>query len=277
MMKKIISSFVLLLVLSFVMIPAVFASDGTFDLVTDDAFLLTEEERAELNARAEEISEMYECDIVVITMDSIGDNDAYNTAEQLYDSYNIGYGPNRSCLILLLSMENRDYALVAYGYGNTAFTDYGKDVMLDEHVLPLLGGDEYYEAFSTYYDLADEYLNMAYSGEPFDIQIYSDYSDYDEPVGLGTPIKLAITIIVPILIAFIVCSIWKHQMKTAVIARDAGNYIPKNGFALTRQQDDFLYRTETRRKIEQPSDNSSDGSGGTTVRSSGSSGRSGKF
>ena len=61
-------------------------------------------------------------------------------------------------------------------------------------------------------------------------------------------------------------------MKTAVLARGARNYIPQNGFSLAVQEDRFLYRTETRQKIEKPSS-----SEGTTTRSSGSSGRSGKF
>ena len=265
-MKKAISSLLLLLTFAFMVAPAVFAAENELDLVTDAAYLLTDDEYWELNDRAHEVSEQYECEVLVVTLDDIGDDDPVDMAHYIYDTYDVGYGPKRSCLIFLLSMENRDYALVAFGYGNTAFTDYGKDVMLDKHVLPLLGKDKYYEAFSTYYDVAEEYLQMARSGAPFDKDTDPDYGK------LGIPIKLGITLVVPILIAFVVCEIWRRQMKTAVLARDAGNYISQNGFVLTAQEDRFLYRTETRRKIEKSSS-----SGGTTIGSSGSSSRSGKF
>ena len=79
-------------------------------------------------------------------------------------------------------------------------------------------------------------------------------------------------ILLPLLIAFIVCGVWKRQMKTAVAARAAAEYISEGGFQLTNQADMFLYRTEDRRKIETKSS-----SGGTTRDSGGYSGRSGKF
>ena len=63
-------------------------------------------------------------------------------------------------------------------------------------------------------------------------------------------VRLAVVVLAPILIALIVCTIWKRQMKTARLARTADNYIPTNGFNLTGKTDQFLYRTTTRRKIE---------------------------
>jgi len=163
-------------------------------------------------------------------------------------------------------MAERDYALIAYGFGNTAFTDYGKDVMLDNHILPLLRNNRYNEAFSAYLDKAEEYLAMARDGTPFD--------RHNDPNATDTSymLKLGVIIIIPLLIAFIVCSIWKSQMKTAVLARTACNYIPPGGFQLTNQEDVFLYRTTQRIKIERSSS-----SGGTTTDSRGFSGRSGKF
>lgn len=265
-MKKLLSSLVLFLTLTLTIAPSVFAANDKLDLVTDAAYLLTDDQFLELNYRADEISQKYECDVVVITLGESGYDDTYALAKYLYDEYNIGYGPDGSCLILLLDMENRDYALVAYGYGNTAFTDYGKDIMLDNHILPLLSKDKYFEAFSAYYDVAEEYLQMSQAGSPFDKNTDPNYGK------IGTPVKLGIMFILPSLIAFFVCGTWKRQMKTAVLAKNASNYIPQNGFALIAQDDRFLYRTETRRKIEKSSSG-----GGTTVKSSGSSGRSGKF
>ena len=255
------------------------------DAVTDQAGLLTEEERRGLNDRAEELAEQYQCALYVVTLDDMGDEDAYEFATELYTEYDLGYGSEKSGLLLLLSMAERDYALIAYGYGNTAFTDYGKDVLLDDHVLPLLGENDYYGGFSAYLETAGEYLSMARDGTPFDVSADPQNgetgglpgtgigSGYDETELLP---RLAVVILLPLLIAGGLCLYWKSQMKTAVSARTADRYIPENGFQLTGKQDTFLFRTETRRRIEKSSSGGGF-SGGTTVGSGGFSGKSGKF
>lgn len=62
--------------------------------------------------------------------------------------------------------------------------------------------------------------------------------------------EIAITILVPLVIAGIVCLIFYSQMKTAVPQRAADEYIPDGGFNLTKQEDAYLYSTEKREKIE---------------------------
>jgi len=264
-MKKLTVSLFLILSLVLCLPGAAMAAD--LDLVTDDAYLLTDEEYRELNSIANNIAAQYACEVAVVTMDDMGSDDAYEFAKSVCKEYNYGGDFDGSCLLLLLSMAERDYALVAYGYGNTAFTDHGKDVLLDEHVLPLLADDKYFEAFKTYLNVSMEYLEMAREGNPFDVNT--------DPANVQTQfyIKLAAVIMIPLLIAWIVCAIWKKQMKTATPAKAADYYIPEDGFQLTGKEDTFLFRTETRRKIEK----SSSSSGGTTTDSSGASGRSGKF
>jgi len=265
-MKKIATIFLAVLIVALIIPSIVFAAE--IDLVADDAGVLTYDEWVALNQRADQITERYSCDVAIIIVDEMNDDDgAYEWAKFIYEGYDYGYGADKSGVLFFLSMAERDYALIAHGYGNTAFTDYGKDVMLDKHILPLLKDNKYYEAFSVYLDKAEEFLAMSRGGTPFD-------RDTDpERSGSSILFKLAITILVPLLIALIVCSMWKKQMKTAVIARTATNYIPTNGFNLTGQTDMFLYRTIDRRKVaSQPAK-----SGGTTKDSKGYSGRSGKF
>ena len=269
-MKKILTFLLLVLSLSLLLAPVALAAD--LDLVADAVGILTYEEWEVLNKRAEEISEKQQCDVAIVIIDEMSDDDgAYDWAKYVYEEYNFGYGSSKSGLLFFLSMAERDYALIAYGYGNTAFTDHGKDVLLDDYILPLLGNDNYYQAFGVYLNKADEYLTKARAGSPFDLDTDPKYQE--EKARGNLPIKLAATILVPLLIALLFCQNWKRQMKTAVIAREADNYIPAGGFVLTGQEDQFLYRTETRTKIEK----SSSSSGGTTTDSDGYSGRSGKF
>ncbi|HZK57625.1 MAG TPA: TPM domain-containing protein [Clostridia bacterium] len=263
-MKKPIGGIIVSLIIVLLIVTPVFAN-REINLINDYAYLLTDDEYWELNERALAISQNHNCDIAIITIEYMEGEDAYQLAKHLYEEYGLGYGEDKSILLLFLSMEERDYALIAHGYGNIAFTDYGKDVILDDNVLPLLGKDKYYEAFSKYLDLSEEYLGMARGGSPFDRNTDPDYGK------LAPPFKLGIVFLLPMIIAAIITGIWKSQMKTAVLARTAGSYITADGLKLTNQQDHFLYHTETRRKIEKKS------SGGTTKDKSGTSGRSGKF
>ncbi|HZJ56933.1 MAG TPA: TPM domain-containing protein [Clostridia bacterium] len=265
MMKNAINFFIAIIIILMVVIP-VFA-DEELEFITDNAYLLTEDEYWELNSRARDISEKYECDISIITVEDMGSGDVYGYADSIRKTYGMGYGDGESILLLFVSMEYRDYALIAHGYGNTAFTDYGKDMILDKHVLPLMGKEKYYKAFSKYLSIAEEYLKMSRNGAPFDIKTDPNYGK------LSLPIKAGVTFLIPLIIAAIICSLWKSKMKTAVLATTASNYITADGLVLTNSQDHFLYRTESRRRIE----NKSTSSGGTTRDRSGVSGRSGKF
>ena len=257
---------ILILCLSFA--PAAYADEANH--VTDLADIISYDDWIVLEERAMEISEKYNCQVMIVTFDDFEEYGFYqlrDLAQEFYEVFELGYGAEGSCVLFSISMADRDFDLRAWGYGNTAFTDYGKDVMLDKHILPLLGRDQYFEAFLAYLDKAEEFLAMARNGTPFDIGTDPDAAQK------SFLIRLAITIFAPLLIAFALCFYWKSQMKTAKAARKADQYIPPGGFQLTGQQDQFLYRTETRRKIEKKSSSG----GGTTIGSKGSSGRSGKF
>jgi len=250
--------------------------------IEDKAALLLREEREELEARAAEIAALYQCGIYVVIVDDMYDFDygyrydsedafVFNTA--LKSRYHLGADTGGSCVILCLSMEDRDYWLEAYGPAMWDFTDYGIDEMLDRHILPKLGENMWYEAFSAYLDRADLYLRMARDGAPFD-------RDTD-PAALRKILlqKLAVVLLLPMFIASVICSIWKKQMKTAALARTADSYIPKGGFNLTGQTDEFIYRNTTRRQIVSSSVSSPSSSrSSSSSRSHGSSrGRGGKF
>ncbi len=66
---------------------------------------------------------------------------------------------------------------------------------------------------------------------------------------------LIISAVVGLVIAFIVVSIMKGQLKSVRKQSGAGNYIKDGSFRLTRSNDFFLYRTVS--KTEKPKNNSS--------------------
>lgn len=268
-MKRIIALFISILSLTLVMLVPIQAAD--FDLVADGIKLLTDDEYTELNELAMDISDKYRCEVSIVIIDEIGDDNVTEYAKFFYEEHDYGYGEDKSGLMLFLSMEDRDYALIAKGYGNTAFTDHGKNVLLEKRLLPMLGKDKYYAGFLVYLNQSAEYLQMARNGNPFDVDTDEAFSEESAKGSFG--IKLAATILIPLLIAGIVCGIFVGQMKTAVPERAADHYIPEKGFNLTRQVDSFLFQTETRTKIEDEKSSS----GGTSTGSDGYSSSQGKF
>jgi uncharacterized protein len=260
--------------------PTAHAAD--VDLVTDRGGILTDSQLDELNQRAEEISATYNCDVVVYTVRRMTDNQgAYEWAVSAYLDHDFGRGSDRSGVMLFLSVTDREYALIGHGYGNTAFTDYGKDLILDDAVLPYLRDDRFFDAFSVYLDKADEFLRAAKQGKPIDKPTGpttpSGPGSYETPTPWG---RIAATVLIPLIASTIITLVWKGQMKTARKATAADTYVEGHGLVLTAQHDQFTHRTQTRTPISSSDSSSSSFSssgGGTTVDSRGFSGRSGSF
>ena len=195
--------------------------------------------------------------------------------------------------MLMLATKSRLVSIVAQGFGNDAFTDYGKDTILDDFMIPHLKNSNWVNAVYAFMEKADEYLELATAGKPFDIWIPdptisgSSSGNTEQISGNNTTyyeedltMKYVIIVAVPVLIALIMCQVWSGQMKTAVVQRAAAQYVVGGGLALNEQSDTFTHRTETRRAKPKPQSTSSSSgghSGGTTVSSSGRSGSSRSF
>jgi uncharacterized protein len=248
-------------------------SARTIDLVTDDAYLLTDEQWEALNARAEQISATYKCDVAIITLESMGEyTDAYEFAKYLHQEYNFGWGKTKRSAMFVQITAERDYAFIEYGTDD-AFTDYGREKMLDNFILPQLKQDNYYEAYVAFLDRAEYYLGLEAAGTPFDVGNDPEQAQ-SEAMGMFIA-EMLFAIFFPLWLAWFLTKRWKKKMLTAVAATGAHQYIPAGGVRLTRQEDQFLYMTETRTKIER--NDSSDSGGGTSRDSDGYSGSSGKY
>lgn len=268
-MKKRISSLLAVMALTlFLCVPALAVGfeEAELNFVTDEAGIFSEQEWSELEARAEEISQKYKCGVYIIVVDDftdyVYDETVYEAAKTFYQEYSLGYGEEKSGELLLLSMEERDYTLIAYGYGNTAFTDYGKDKLADAF-LDDFGDDEWYNGFSDYLEKSDSMLQSARAGHPLDV----DSNPLIRLAGIG------ISLLVGCVAAFVIAvGVSDRMMKSVSAKTKADAYLTAGSVEITGREDHFTHTTETRTKIERSSS-----SGGTTVDSDGFSGKSGKF
>ena len=268
-MKK--TAMILLVILSILLLLPITASAEGISHVIDGASILSEAQRLRLDRQANELSSKYHCEIIVITVENMRDygfTDIEEFSYSLYVEFDLGYGVDRDCVLLVLSLSDREYDFRIWGdWTHTAFTLYGIDKLIDDHLLAELENNNYYQAFLALYDRAELYFQMAENGRPF-----SAKNDPDRVPG-----KILIIILASFVPAFLVCSGWKGKMKTAKIATTANNYIPDGGFRLIEQGDIYLYRTVSRTRIERTSSSSSSSSRASSGGRGGSSGRSGRF
>lgn len=242
--------------------------DRQLPLLVGNADLLTDEEESELEAQLDEVSERQAFDVAVVTVDSLEGKTAEAYADDFYDYNGYGYGEDNSGILLLVSMEDRDWHMSTCGFGITAFTDAGMDYMQEKFVSYLSDG-EYMEAFQKYATLCDDFITQADTGEPYDVG--------NLPKESLSPLWIVADLLIGLAAAFIVASAKKSKLKSVrrqVVARE---YTKAGSLTLTRNMDQFINQVVTSRKIER--EESSGGGSSVHTSSSGTShgGSGGKF
>ena len=290
MKRRLLTLFTSVCLVFLLWVPAAAAGEYTADtsFVYDNASLLSENELEYLETFATTAYASSGCGVYIITIDSferLGSSTVYDCATELFISYKLGFGTDDDGVLLLLSMEDRDFAFISHGnFANNAFPDYIKAAIEDEF-LDDFANDDWYEGFKDYFEECRSYLtdyieggySKDYNNEDNYYISSPSYSDDIEVYNSVSGSTWLVIIGVPVLIAFIVCSIFKGQMKTAVKKTEARDYIVAKDIDIRIRQDMFTHRTETRRVIQNSSSSSVHRSSGGSRSGGGFSGRSGKF
>ena len=188
-------------------------AQGNMPLLVDNADLLTDSEESALLSKLANISSNQQMDIVIVTVNDLDGETPRDYADDFYD-FNC-YAEDG--VLLLISMENSDWYISTSGYGITAVTDAGREYMAAQFVDDLGDGD-YYDAFVTYADLCDEFINMARSGDPFDVD---DLPKEDFNYIRSLLVSLGIGLVV----ALIITGRMKGKLKTVRLQAEAADYV----------------------------------------------------
>lgn len=236
--------------------------------LVDEAELLTNDEESSLADKLDAVSDKWQCDVAIVTVDSLGSKTATEFADDYFDYNGYGYGDNDDGIMLVISMENRDWAITTHAFGIEAFTDAGQEYIMNK-VIPPLGNESYSSAFSIFADQCDDFLEKARAGEPYDSHNLPKESHA----------KLYILWIIPCLIAgailaFVLTIKEKKSLKSVMKKAGAREYIGK--VEINEKHDKFLYRNLDKVLIH---DDDDDSGSSTHVSSSGEThgGSSGKF
>ena len=246
--------------------------------VMDGAELLSEDEETALRARLDELSVRLNCDLVVATVDSTNGATPMAYADDLFDYAGFGLGDDRTGILLLISMEARDWWISTRGGAIRILTD-DRIQSIGDDMVDDLGSGDYAAAFSTFADDCDRYCTL--------------YGDYRGADGTGEG-KLAyfvrvfpylmpwywipLSLLIGFLIACIAVGAMKGKLRSVRFQPAAGSYVRPGSFAVTASRDQYLYRTVSRTARPKDTDSSSGGSS-TPTSSSGAShgGGGGKF
>lgn len=244
-------------------------SEHLLGRVVDEADLLTDEEETELTEKLDEISERQQFDVVVVTANSLDGKSPMEYADDFYDYNGYGMGTDRDGVLLLVSMEDRDWYMSTCGFGITAITDAGRDYISEQFLSDLSDG-YYLSAFETYADLCDEFVTQAKTGEAYDV-------DHMPKEPFPLVMNLLIALAAGFIIALIIVECMRRSMKSVRAKGTAADYVRPGSMNVTGRYDRYLYSHTSRTQRS----TSSGGSGGssTHVSSSGTThgGGGGKF
>ncbi len=249
-MKKVLSIFFVVIIISALAVVPFSAAEKGAKLV-DDKNYLTSEQASDITNKLNSITENYNMDAVIVLIPSLNGESKVIYADDYYD-YN---GYKNDGLLLLLSIEDREWYISTKGYGITAFTDYGIQA-IGKELTGYLKKQDYYGACDEFTSLADEFIREAKNGNPYDTNHKRrDLFDILFAVGIAFVVGLIIAIVVVIMV--------KKSYKPVQLKAEANDYLVKDSLVVKNGYDNFLYThvTRTRRADK-------DGGGSSTHTSS---------
>ena len=237
--------------------------------LADFADLLDADQKEELEVKLDQISENYDCDVVVDIEESIDGMDPTAYADDFFDYNDYGMGNDKSGILFMLTMSERKWAISTHGEAISIFTDAGQEYITDNIVSYFSDGD-YYEGFTQFADLCEKFIVQAQSGEPYDT---GNLPEEEIPFY----ISFLIALVIGFVIALIVSLVMRSGMKTVHMKPDAADYMKAGSLHINRSRDMFLYHHVT--LTEKPKNDNSGGGSSTHTSSSGEThgGSSGSF
>ena len=112
--------------------------------VVDNADLLSPTQTAHLEQKAQTLTDTYDLDVAIVTVNSLGGKSSQAYADDFYDNNGYGIGSRYSGVLLLVSMTEREVAISTCGDAIDAITDREIDRLLDT-VAPYLSDGEYFD------------------------------------------------------------------------------------------------------------------------------------
>lgn len=257
-MKKLIALILALLCAAAFSVSS-FAASEEYDVgeyVNDEADLLSDDEEQELESIIDGIREKYDFDVAICTVMSTDGENIETYAEEYYITNPFSFDG----LVFVINLNNNESGnreFYTY-YCGSVYNTFGEeaynsdDGYINEHIISYLVIGDYYSAFKEYLTLtesfAEDYEYYFSSRTDGDYDYYDDidgyYSgSYDNSNSLKSiVIKEIIVVALGAVAAFFITQMMKNKMNTAVIKREASDYVKEGSFNVTKSLDVFTYK-----------------------------------
>lgn len=212
----------------------------TYPFVDDDANLLTENEIDELYLHVKDIMKKNKIDIYLVTTNSLGGLSSNDyRCDYVTDVDSLQVTNTTDCVILLISMDNREVSISGYGKCEEKIND-GKINKIIKHITPALSSGNYATAFTNAVDDINKYMNKD-----------------------ALPFQVWFQLIIAVVLALIIVSILAHHSE-GKITTNAATYLDAGQSTIPRSHDRYIRTVVTKHKKPESS------SGGGTKSGSGS-------
>lgn len=238
----------------------------TSEKIYDYADLLSESEETDLFSQIQEYINTYEMDMAVVTIEENNKLSAMAYADDFYDYNDFGIGTDKSGVLFLIDMENREMWISTTGYAISIYTDSRIDSILD-YAYNKISTEDYNGCVEQFIKYAKYYANLGSS-----YQSTSGHEGYNKVQNnLSVFIKGSLIISLIVTIIYIIIGLATHTKPKK--QQNANLYI-SSGIKLNKQLDNFVNQFVTKTRIESSSSGSSSHSSGHSSTHSGSSGSS---
>uniref|UniRef100_UPI00403F0E9D TPM domain-containing protein n=1 Tax=Paenibacillus sp. FSL W7-1088 TaxID=2921695 RepID=UPI00403F0E9D len=214
------------------------------NLIYDEANLLNEQEKSELNALANEYGAERQTDFVILTTNNTENQDVQLLTEDFYDEHALGYDKaHGNAVILTMDMNNREVYLAGF-YKAEDYLDSGRLDKIRNKITPDLTEGNYKLAFEKYINLSYKYMGYKPGVNPDNILF-----------------NIWFQLIASVAIGGIAVGVMAYRSGGRVTVNRA-TYEDSSTSSVIDRQDRYIRTTVTKRKIEKNNNNGGGGGGG---------------
>lgn len=219
--------------------------------IYDYANLITKDEEEALYNKVQEFINKYDMDMAIVTINSNPKSSSMAYADDFYDYNNFGKGTNKTGLLFLIDMQNRNMWISTTGDAINIYTDSRINTILD-YTYDKISNEDYNGCAEQFIDKASYFANKGLTGGSKVLTVPKMICNSLIFAGIVT-------------IVFICIGLATHRKPKK--KKEASNYITQP-LKLSNKSDTFLDKHVSKVKIE-----TSSSSGGSSTHS-GSSGTS---
>lgn len=239
--------------------------------VFDENNTLTQDEFNQLETQGAQYADKYHTGVYLLFTNSMGPDEDSGSgkrdfARKYYESNKLGEGSGKEGILFVVATQSRKYVTIKH-YDDKAKDPFSNDSVndLESDAKSYLKKDKWYDAGNSYYEDVGVYLDcFARTGK-----------QWTKPHTVTTIIKIAATILIPLMIALLVVRSEKNAMLTARMQTEAGNYLDSTSVNLRVSNDVFVNRTMSVVPIPKNDSSSSDSDSGWSDMGGGFSGSDG--